>query len=74
MTFVFDCHDFLCQGVVSHAEPYAPWPDDQKTTDGQRAVGTHDLKRDSLVCSEALWADRRPLSLRQTMAEPASAP
>ncbi|MBK5969613.1 MULTISPECIES: MbtH family protein [Thiorhodovibrio] len=55
--------------VVNHEEQYSIWPADRDLPLGWRDAGKQGLKPDCLDYIETVWADMRPLSLKNELVQ-----
>ena len=60
--------------VRNQEEQYSIWPDGRDCPPGWEQVGKEGTKAECLKYIEEVWADMRPLSLRQKMQRPAESP
>ncbi|OQR36411.1 MbtH family protein [Pseudomonas sp. T] len=65
----FDREDAVYKVLVNGEEQYSLWPQYKEVPAGWREAGKQGSKAECLAFVEANWADMRPLSLRQKMAE-----
>ncbi|MBB3120914.1 MbtH family protein [Pseudoduganella violacea] len=73
-TSCFDREDEIFVVLVNHEEQYSIWPQWKAVPGGWRAVeGVSGNKKAVLEYVERTWTDMRPKSLRDWMAEQASA-
>ncbi|KIF76824.1 antibiotic synthesis protein MbtH [Streptomyces sp. 150FB] len=55
--------------VLNHEEQYSIWPEDRENAPGWTDEGTAGSREECLAHIERVWADMRPLSLRNRIAE-----
>lgn len=67
LQMAFDREDATFKVLVNAEEQYSLWPDYKAVPAGWREAGKSGLKQDCLDYIESVWADMRPLSLRQHM-------
>ncbi len=68
--YSFDKEDAtIFKVVINYEEQYSIWPANRETPLGWFGVGKEGLKDECLEFIDKVWADMRPLSLRQKMEE-----
>ncbi len=55
--------------VINSEEQYSIWRADRQLPPGWREVWKHGTKAECLAHIDEIWADMRPLSLRESMAK-----
>lgn len=63
----------LYKVVMNHEEQYSIWPDYRELPAGWTAAGRSGTKAECLAHIQEVWTDMRPLSLRRSMDEAATA-
>jgi MbtH protein len=67
-----DTDDTQYKVVVNDEEQYSVWAADRPNPDGWRDAPKSGPKSECLAYIKEVWADMRPLSLRNKMSNPAS--
>jgi MbtH protein len=63
----------IYKAVLNHEEQYSIWPADRENALGWKDAGKTGSKAECLAYIKEVWTDMRPLSLRKSMEQSASA-